>query len=47
MKNPTILIAEGDKALRHNLKGCLNSHEFEVIEAPDRARRKLFGTPLG
>ena len=28
MKNPTILIAEGDEALRHNLKRRLISHDF-------------------
>jgi len=43
MRNPTILIAEEDEVLRHNLKGCLNSHEFEVIEAPGKTdQQQLF-----
>ncbi len=36
MKNPAILISEGDEVLRQNLKGRLLPHGFEVIEAPDK-----------
>ena len=43
MKNPTILIADGDEALRHNLKSRLISNKFEVIEAPDKTdQQQLF-----
>lgn len=37
MKNPTILIADGDGVLLHNLKSRLISHGFEVIQAKDKA----------
>jgi len=36
MKNPTILIAEGDEILRQDLKGRLLRHGFEVIDVPDK-----------
>ena len=36
MKNPAILISEGDEVLRQNLKGRLLPHGFEVIEAPEK-----------
>lgn len=36
MKKPTILITEGDKALRQNLKGGLLCHGYEVIETSEK-----------
>jgi len=36
MKNPAILIVEGDEILRQDLKGHLSRNGFEVIEALDK-----------
>jgi DNA-binding NtrC family response regulator len=45
MKSPTILIADGDGALRRNLKNSLIFHDFEVIQAKDKAdQQHLFQT---
>jgi len=41
MKNPAILIVEGNKILCQDLKGHLSRHGFEVIEALDKTTSAL------
>ena len=43
MKNPAILIVEGNKILCQDLKGHLSRHGFEVIEAFDKREFAEFG----
>ncbi|PXF56217.1 MAG: hypothetical protein C4B58_14295 [Deltaproteobacteria bacterium] len=42
MKNPAILIVEGNKILHQDLKGRLFHHGFEVIEALDKTTLQFF-----